>query len=427
MDNELMKLGGYIASNVVYYLLLNMFLIKVSLSRRFGRWQTYGITAAILIISVAVNVVGIPIFNLLTHLGGVVLLTLWVYKNEFKKGLLYTVCFMAAAVISELLASALWTVITGKSTMEELTDPQINFIHTLISCVMYLSAMTAFNRKEQLVVRAGELVMFVFMSVLEIFVSIEYAAGVVSRGEGAKLIAILVGFLALDVYFIITMRRIADSYQARYDNGLLHKQIEIQLAHYQELEKNYAEGRKVIHDIKKHLAILSELKSEEPDKASQYRRMIEADVDSLGGGFTCSNRILAIVMGQKIAAAEAQGIDIGTDVEDIEFSFMNDLDITAIFANLWDNAIEACESVTNKWIKVSAEQRGGFILITFRNSYDGKLIRNGRKFRSTKSGHSGVGLTIIRSTVEKYGGLLNLEAGQAEFAAEITLPLPMEN
>ena len=429
MSVTMMHFAGFMLNNSVYILLLYLFLSKMS-TPRFGRTMTVLQFVGALALCQTFNMIQIAPINLAIHLGSVLTLSLFTFRNEVKKGLLYGLFYTLISVIAELLSvSALMMVLGGKITETALEAHNmliINFVNCLICYVFYMAIMAMIARKDAIVVHLSELLMFTFTAVLEMFVAIEYAQNIAKRSDGVKLLLILIGFLALDIYFIITISRIADSYQTRYDNSLLHKQNEIQLAHYVELEKNYAESRKVIHDIKKHLAILSELKSEDPTKAEQYRRLIEQDVDSLAGGFTCSNRILAIVMGQKIAAAEAAGIKVSTDIEDISFDFMNDLDITAIFANLWDNAIEACENVTSKWIKVSSEQRGGFILITFKNSSDGQTQKNGKVFRSTKTGHSGVGLTIIRTTVEKYGGITDLHSEAAEFSAELTIPLPLD-
>ena len=51
-------------------------------------------------------------------------------------------------------------------------------------------------------------------------------------------------------------------------------------------------------------------------------------------------------MSQKIISAETENIKVHTEIEDLLLDFIVDIDITAIFANLWDNAIEACKKVT---------------------------------------------------------------------------------
>lgn len=385
---------------------------------------------------IAVNAIGVgismsllPDLKLIFTSVVILLVAFFMFGMDIKRGVLYGIVLMLIGILNDLLATSMMMLINDTTFSVILGDPQhqlfVSFTNCLLILFSYLLVNTFISKRESITVKLGELAMFILLAVLEIFVIVEYSLNLTDPADNYKLLLMHIGFMMLDMYFITSINRMADINDAKLENRLLQKQNEIQLAHYVELEKNYSESRKIIHDIKKHLAILSELAGEDPEKARQYRKMIEDDVDSLAGGFTCTNKILAIIMSQKIAAAEAQGIEVSTDIEDISFDFMRDMDITSIFANLWDNAIEACERSVIKHITVSMEQRGGFILINFKNTYDGKVIKSSKGFKSTKDGHRGVGLTIIRGTVEKYGGLLNMEAGSTDFSVEITLPVPV--
>ena len=265
MSVTMMHFAGFMLNNSVYILLLYLFLSKMS-TPRFGRTMTVLQFVGALALCQTFNMIQIAPINLAIHLGSVLTLSLFTFRNEVKKGLLYGLFYTLISVIAELLSvSALMMVLGGKITETALEAHNmliINFVNCLICYVFYMAIMAMIARKDAMVVHLSELLMFTFTAVLEMFVAIEYAQNIAKRSDGVKLLLILIGFLALDIYFIITISRIADSYQTRYDNSLLHKQNEIQLAHYVELEKNYAESRKVIHDIKKHLAILSELKSD---------------------------------------------------------------------------------------------------------------------------------------------------------------------
>lgn len=127
---------------------------------------------------------------------------------------------------------------------------------------------------------------------------------------------------------------IIKAYNAKYESELMQTQSNMQFEHYAEINQKYEESRRVIHDIKKHLSVLESLTAiVGNEKAGEYRRIIENEVDSLFSGFQCSNQILSIIMSQKNMTAESEGIRVATEVEDIEFDFISDIDITAIFAN----------------------------------------------------------------------------------------------
>ena len=101
-------------------------------------------------------------------------------------------------------------------------------------------------------------------------------------------------------------------------------------------------------------------------------------------GFQCSNQILSIIMSQKIMVAESEDIKVNTEVEDIMFDFISDIDITAIFANLWDNAIEACRKVelSERFINIIIGRVNDFVVINFENVFDGVINEHDGKLLS---------------------------------------------
>jgi sensor histidine kinase regulating citrate/malate metabolism len=101
--------------------------------------------------------------------------------------------------------------------------------------------------------------------------------------------------------------------------------------------------------------------------------------------------------------------------ENIDFSFMSDVDITSIFANLWDNAIEACMELSppERLINITLTKKGEIIIIQFENAFNGNLSSeegnvtglSHERYLTTKDGfHAGLGLQIIEAAAEKYGG-----------------------
>lgn len=167
-----------------------------------------------------------------------------------------------------------------------------------------------------------------------------YALKASTRIDGVYILCILVGFLAFNLFVTYIIRKISELYRDKYELSMSKKQIELQMIHYREMNQKYQESLKIAHDVKKHLSILKELKSQDESKAEKYTGLIEEKVDELFCRFHCTNEILSIVMSQKIVA-----IKVTTRVENISLDFMDDFDVTAIFANLWDNAIEACDKI----------------------------------------------------------------------------------
>ncbi|MCD7731229.1 MAG: ATP-binding protein [Oscillospiraceae bacterium] len=159
-------------------------------------------------------------------------------------------------------------------------------------------------------------------------------------------------------------------------------------------------------------------------RAQEYSNILSDKVDLLLSGFQCSNQILSIIMNQKMTIAEKNNIKLNTQIEDILFDFMDDIDITAIFANLWDNAIEACKKVQSdkRFINIIVGNMNDYIVICFENSFNGKISKKGDIILSTKKRHEGVGVSIITAAVKKYDGFINFENDMDTFKVKLMIP-----
>ncbi|HJB29895.1 MAG TPA: ATP-binding protein, partial [Candidatus Blautia faecavium] len=92
---------------------------------------------------------------------------------------------------------------------------------------------------------------------------------------------------------------------------------------------------------------------------------------------------------------------------------IKDVDITTIFANLLDNAIEAAKATASPYLKLKIQEVHSFRVISLVNS---------SSLEHKKSGHMGLGLENVRHTVEKYSGTINWEQFPHKFQTSILLP-----
>ena len=358
------------------------------------------------IINIATNV--IPIF-LITFL----------YKARIGKRIFVTVLIYAIAMFIESAFYALFRVLNfNRIIVYSGFAPDI----ILFVTAMFAQAVLKNKFKTFTSVKAIYYIVIVFLPIGSIVI------GYFTMGDLDMETLVVASILLLINYLVFYFfDELSTSYKYKYEASLLQMQNEIQLANYNEISKNYQESQKIIHDIKKHLYTLSQLSSINKDKADNYRKIIEKSMDSLIIGFSCTNQILSIVMSQKISVAENKGIKVDTDVEDLTLEFIDDLDITAIFANLWDNAIEASGlvNIKSRYIDFSMRQVNGFIVINMSNQCSENLNFKNGKLISTKKNHKGIGLSIVSTAVEKYHGLFVTEYKNNIFTVEITIPVPI--
>lgn len=130
-----------------------------------------------------------------------------------------------------------------------------------------------------------------------------------------------------------------------------------------------------------------------------------------------NNTVLNLILNEKKIFAEQHGILYKCTVEQTDFRFMDDIDITTIFSNLLENALSAsalCK--TNKEVSVIISSHNNFVIINVKNSCNSYT-----KCGTFSSKDYGTGLYNVENSVKKYEGFLKISYSQTEFNCNVVL------
>ena len=108
--------------------------------------------------------------------------------------------------------------------------------------------------------------------------------------------------------------------------------------------------------------------------------------------------------------------------------FMAEMDISALFGNVLDNAIESVEKLDDKekrLIHLSVAKQKNFLRIRSENYTEEKItFKNGMPVTTKKDKRfHGFGMKSIQSTVRKYGGSVTAGVRDNWFELRILIPL----
>lgn len=357
------------------------------------------------------------------------LLSQLLFNVSLNRAFLYNAVYIIISAFVDTMSVLICSFITGENavtiTREIKYVSMFNSFYCLLMVAVWAVFITIFAKNQLENVKTRQIIFVSLYILFAIFIEYNFTIRINSAYDVIIDITILIGLFLLAIIIVYFTNRIAKMYKEQYYIDLIKKQNELQLEHFNQISVKYEQSRVVIHDVKKHLEVLNSLNNSHDVRATEYAHMIEKQVDSLFGGFQCSNRILSIIMSQKILIAEKSDIIVNTKVEDLLLEKIQDIDITAIFSNLWDNAIEACLNTKRdeRFISIIIGRVNDFIVISFENSFDGIIRQNGKVILSTKEKHEGLGLSIVRSSVEKYHGTLTTKYNQNVFKVEILIPL----
>ncbi len=207
-----------------------------------------------------------------------------------------------------------------------------------------------------------------------------------------------------------------------------YQQTQAIRARIHEAEQFYARIRQLKHDMRSHMTNIKVLAG-----CGEYASLTDyiARMDESMSGFELTLQTGNPVTDVIVNDIRRQSLDLGIRFQ-AEFHYpepgaYDAFDMGIILQNLLQNAVEACEKVSEgeRFIVLTGKRKGRFFLIEVKNSFVGEVVfgQDGLPATTKQEDASmhGIGLANVRREVEKYMGELELKAVQREFSATVLL------
>lgn len=204
----------------------------------------------------------------------------------------------------------------------------------------------------------------------------------------------------------------------------LEQQARLQYEYYLQQKQKYNQTIQILHDVNRHIQSIEELcVSGNTEETRRYATQIGGILKPLIPMKYTGNAILDILLSDKVRQMEDKDIEFFADLGGISFDFMEAIDITTIFGNLLDNALEACEAISDKpdkKIVLTAERFQEIVSVTVENDCNPVRWRADMPV-SEKGENRGIGLLNVQKSIDKYDGNLRLRESGGKFVAEFFL------
>lgn len=181
------------------------------------------------------------------------------------------------------------------------------------------------------------------------------------------------------------------------------------------------------HNASNQLTVIHSLISEKNyDKAQEYvESLIKNHLPDMQQYIHTDNDAFDAIMNAKIAVCNQKKVFTEVKVQENSLKQFDAVDISILFGNLMDNAIEAAENTQNRRITVDIKVKCGYFSLLISNSIDKSVLENNSKLETSKPDKElhGIGIKNIKSIVKKYDGMLQFYEQDDEFFCHILLDM----
>lgn len=213
------------------------------------------------------------------------------------------------------------------------------------------------------------------------------------------------------------------------------QELEMRQNYYEEKMEDETRIRQIYHDMKNHLLVLENVMADtEPaasftenvstDSVHPSIRHLRQQMESYENYYRTGNPYLDVIIRDKAKTAREKQIDFTAILHFADGSFLDPLDISTIFGNALDNAIEASEklAVSRRVVSVKARRIHDMLVIAVENNALPDADASGKTTKEDALFH-GFGLSNIRAAVDKYDGQCTVKCKDGVFVLKIMIPV----
>lgn len=250
------------------------------------------------------------------------------------------------------------------------------------------------------------------------------AMAVSAAEKGAKtaaLAAIALIILALDVLLIILLGKVSVWSERYFEERVLSESLKREALYNSEMKTVVQSVRQLKHDYANHMSVIASLANGgDLEGLREYMADYKSEYGSVERFALTGDGMLDSLLSYKMMICDAEGIvfDITALGGSVQSTGLSATELSSLFGNLIDNAINACRLLPpeRRRIELTIRKMADMLCITVKNETVGDAPAK------KKGDHRGLGVPRIKRIVEAHDGVCTLTPGKDVFTAEVLLP-----
>lgn len=287
------------------------------------------------------------------------------YKIDMKESIINSLMYSLFYILIE--CSIYWILqcsLKYEAIHMIILDIAINFIIIFIGIYFFDRLQKIYNDKKYyiciILTIPVNVVIILFLNISDEKIGDLYSIVVKNNMEYTHLLDTIVisGFMQSTfpyILFIINIILISifinsiKSEKEKAKREIVNEKLDMQYKYYLMVKESQEKMKQVYHDMNNHMENIRSLKNSSED-VNEYINNIEDEVKNNKNIYNTGNALLDIILYEKSKDCIKNNIDFNVGIDFSKCEFIDMIDISSIFSNLIDNAIEACNKIDNNKI-----------------------------------------------------------------------------
>ena len=368
------------------------------------------------LIQFGLNFAGIQVLNLVSFIICNFILCLICYKTKVMQAIFSTLLLAAAMLITEITIMYVSSLLFGIAVLEYTTNELVLFLQSgssklLYFLTVYLLAKLS-TKEERNVLGSAKPFLLLLLPISSIAILLGIFKAAINYQFDKSIYVVLIVSTILLMYANIAVFWVHESLiKTQRENTELQLQAqkaELDTEYYTLLQNQYENSNILIHDIKRHLLSIKDLADENDcDGIEHYIDNLYSEYEVKNIKKYSNHKLVNAIINRYVTVFADSGITFNCDIRNIDFSFIDDNDLTSLLDNLLENALEASRDSEEKIVDLLiAPTNVNYISISLNNTCSvAPNIKNGKLITTKKkSAPHGYGIKSIKRIADKYDG-----------------------
>lgn len=419
---DVIKIIFSFAKIYIFYSYLYIFFVEISKKRSIITITILSILNYFLNSNIDNNNINI-IISLVTF----IIVTVLLFKHEkiFTKKWIILGMYFFVCMIIEIVISIIALIVIGKETMKDYSTLNLLLLIYYIILFLILNIIRkAINKHYTL---QGKLFVYMFqamipfLSIIFIAVFIDYNLRYEILYTGVEILVIVI-FLLINAISFLTFTIIERLYIEKHEVEISKIKFLLKEQHFQEIELQNKETRRIKHNIKNQLAVASEhIKMGDINEAIEIISSLIKETNENEHKNYTSNKLVNTIVNIKFNEMQHNFIKTNININIPRILNVEDRDLIDILCNAFDNAIEAAKecAVSERYVKFTMIYYSYTLIIKIENNVKAEVKNLDTKKENSKE--HGIGTKTIEEGVKKYDGVIEWKSTSNKFEISMIL------